>query len=245
MIQGLTSAALKAAEKKFRKTSAVIVAAGCSQRMGGIDKLFAPLLNEPLLASTLQPFQESKFISEIILVLSEQNLEQGKKLCELHGFNKVKQYLAGGESRTESSAIGIRAVGKSADFIVIHDGDRPLVTEELIRSVVYAAEKWGAATAAIPVRCTVKQAERNVVLATVPRDNLYEIQTPQAFKSVLIKGAVKKSVTAGSEITDDCMLVEAMGVKPILVQGDRFNIKVTYPEDLAIAASLARLRRNG
>jgi len=240
MIKGVTSAVLKVIDKKTIICSAVIVAAGSSSRMKGINKLFASLGSEPLLASTLRVFQQSNQINEIVLVLSKDCLQQGKELCTAHGFSKVRAVIEGGESRAESSLLGLKAISKKTDIVLIHDGDRPFVTLDMIHKCVAAAARWGAAAVGIPVTSTIKSVDRSSITGTVPRDNLYEIQTPQAFQVAVLKAsrAVKSDVT----YTDDCMAVEALGIKPLVVEGERTNIKITYPEDLIIARAIANYK---
>ena len=240
---GAVGAAIKLIDRKTMYVSAVIVAAGSSTRMNGVDKLFAPLKNEPLLVAALRAFQDSKTIREIVLVMREDALEQGKSLCQMHGFDKVTAVVAGGKTRAESSGAGLASVSKRTNVVAIHDGDRPFVDQDLIYRTVSAAARWGAATAAIPVTSTVKRGSDGAVTETVPREGLYEIQTPQAFQFQLLKAARKKALSGTAEATDDCMMVEAMGVRPVLVDGSRFNLKITVPEDLILAEAIADIWR--
>lgn len=242
MIDGLEKAAIKTIKRFKCITVAVIVAAGSSQRMNGVDKLFAPLGSEPLLAATLDVFQKCKLISSIVLVLNTENLDRGKEMCSIRGYDKVSQILTGGKTRAESSAIGIKAVGRSTDIILIHDGDRPFVTEALIKESIFAARKWQAAAAAIPASATIKKVVGNFVEETYDRSKLFEMQTPQAFNCSILKGAIKIAEKNGFTATDDCSMVEAIGVKPVIIPGNRDNIKVTYPEDLLIANALIKIR---
>ena len=243
MINGVIAAAKKVVAKKTKKVTAVIVAAGKSERMKGMDKIFMPVGDEPLIAETVSVFEKCEDIDEIILVLKEDSCERGEMLVKMHGFTKVAACIPGGETRAESSYIGVRAANKKSNYIVIHDGARPMVTDEMITSAVDAAVKHGAATAAIPVTSTVKRCVGGVVSETVDRSDLYEIQTPQAFRSDVIKAALKNAVDKKLEITDDCMAVEAIGLMPKIVMGSRNNIKVTVREDAAIVKALMENRR--
>ena len=236
---GAVGAVIKLIDKKTMFVSAVIVAAGSSTRMNGTDKLFAPLKSEPLLAATLGAFQDSKTVNEIILVMREDDLDRGRQICAMHGLDKVTAVVAGGKTRADSSGVGLASVSKRANIVLIHDGDRPFVNQDLIFRTVSAAARWGAAAAAVPVTSTVKRAVDGAVTETVSRKDLYEIQTPQAFQLHLLKAARKKALSGSVEATDDCMMVEAMGVRPVLVEGSRLNIKITLPEDLILAEAIA------
>ena len=230
---GAVGAVIKLIDKKTMFVSAVIVAAGSSSRMNGVDKLFAPLKNEPLLAATLRT------VNEIVLVMREDDLARGKQLCAMHGLDKVTAVVAGGKTRADSSGAGLASVSKRTNIVLIHDGDRPFANQDMIFRTVSAAARWGAAATAVPVTSTVKRAVDDAVTETVSRKDLYEIQTPQAFQLHLLKAARKKTLAGSEEATDDCMMVEALGVRPVLVEGSRLNIKITLPEDLILAEAIA------
>ena len=242
MLRGTANAVLKAIDKKLLTVSAVLVAAGSSSRMNGTDKLFADLLGEPVLATTLKVFQQSRSVQEIVLVVKKEWVEQAQALCRMHGADKVTTVLAGGATRSESSGIGLGAVTKKADIVLIHDGDRPFVDQDMIFRTVDAAAKWGAATAAIPVSSTIKRGKEGAVTETVSRDGLFEIQTPQAFQADLLKAARKRAGKEGKTFTDDCAFLENMGIRPVLVDGSRLNLKITYPEDLVLARAIAGMK---
>lgn len=238
MIRGTAKAALKIVDKKLLYVTAIVVAAGSSTRMKGKDKLFAPLGSEPVLASSLRVLQNSKDIHEIILVMSEETAGKGRELCTMHGLDKVSKVVIGGSTRAESTGKGIAAANRKADILLIHDGDRPFLTQDMVFRSVRAAAKHGAATLAVSMTPTVKRGSEGHVVETIPRKDLYEIQTPQAFQCDLLKAARAAMQQTGESITDDCMCVEALGIRPVLVEGDRTNIKITYPEDLAIAEAI-------
>ena len=242
MINGAVSAITKLVNRKLDKVTAVIVAAGKSTRMEGVDKIFAPLGGEPLIVSSIKAFENCSRITEIILVLSEENCAQGKLVCEMHGFTKVKAIIPGGKERSESSYIGIQAADKRSKYIIIHDGARPFVTEQMIVDSLNAAVKRGAAAVGVPVTSTIKKVKDSLIVDTVDRSDLYEIQTPQVFRSDVIKAALKSAIDKKLPITDDCMAVEAIGLSPTIVLGTKENIKITVREDLVIANAILKSR---
>lgn len=242
MVNGAVSAISKVINKKTDKVTAVIVAAGKSTRMQGVDKIFALLGSEPLIASSIKAFENCSRVTEIILVLSEENCEQGKRLCDIHGFKKVKACIPGGKERSESSYIGIKAADSRSKYIIIHDGARPFVTEKMITEALDAAVKRGAAAVGVPVTSTLKRVDKGLIIETVDRAELYEIQTPQVFKADVIKAALKSAVDKKLPITDDCMAVEAIGLTPKIVPGTKENIKITVQEDLVIANAILKCR---
>ena len=242
MVKGIVKGLSKIIDKKTLFTSAVIVAAGSATRMGGINKIFYELDGVPVIIRTLTAFQNCGEISEIILVMREPDICAAYSLCSEHGITKLVKIVAGGDSRSVSSYNGITAVNEKSDVILIHDGARPFVTDEMIKSGIAAAVKYNAATASIPVTSTIKRGENGFVSSTVDRDNLFEIQTPQAFRTDIIKGALANAINKGISITDDCMAAEAIGLRPRLFEGSRENIKITVKEDLDIAYGILKGR---
>ncbi len=220
-----------------QKTAAIIVAAGRGERMGGVDKILAPLASKPLLAWVVDAFQQCKLIDRIIVVLSEENIKQGERLVVERGWSKVSDVCAGGEKRQQSVANGLKLL-KDCHWVVIHDGARPMVTEELIKEGLEAAEESGAAVAAVPVTDTIKlAADDGFVMGTPPRKSLWAVQTPQVFRFDIIKEAHSK---AKGMATDDAALVERLGYKIKLYMGSYDNIKITTPGDLALAEILLK-----
>ena len=217
---------------------AVIAAAGVSQRMGGVDKLFAPLLGKPLLAWTVDTFQTCLSIHQIALVVSEGNLGVVRRLVAEGGWSKVVQVCPGGERRQDSVARGLEAL-TPCDLIAIHDGARPLITHDIIRRGISAARRHGAAVAAVPVTDTIKVVTRGLVAQTPERDRLWAVQTPQVFRSDIIAEAYRRA-KAGA--TDDASLVERLGHRVRVYRGSYENIKVTAPEDLALAEAILKRR---
>jgi len=220
---------------KNQKVGAVIVAAGESQRMGGVDKVMVLLGGKPVLARTVNVFQNCGSIDQIVIVLSEQNLEPGKRLVAGEGWTKVTDVCPGGRRRQDSVLAGLKRL-KDCHWVVIHDGVRPLVTEDLICRGLREAEETGAAVAAVPVTETIKVAGGDrIVHQTLLRQNLWAVQTPQVFYNPIIAEAYQK---AKGEATDDASLVEQLGYRVKLYMGAYDNIKITTPDDLVLAEVL-------
>ena len=224
------------------RVSAVILGGGSSSRMGGEDKLALILNGKTVLAWSLLAFQACDFIQEIILVTHAGGERNAYLSCD--GCDKVARVVHGGSNRTASAFHGVMAADPDAEIILIHDGARPLVSQAVIRAAVEGAKKYGAALPAVPVADTIKVMENGFVADTPDRTRLYAAQTPQAFRSELIKAALTEAVEKELELTDDCSAVERLGMKVKLVEGDSNNRKITVPDDLVIAESLLRLRNS-
>lgn len=233
-ISKITNAARKVLPLKY--CSAVIVAAGTASRMGGIDKVMAPLGGEPMIVRTVRTFQVCDAIREIVIVTRPDLLVPIMDLC--HGFDKVRAVIAGGDSRPESVARGLSALSGKTKLVAVQDGARPLITVEVIDRTVRAAHSYGAAAPAIPVKDTIKVVRGGIVAETPDRSSLQAVQTPQVFDLDLLKGALTKAEKDGAAITDDCSAVERLGMSVRMVEGDERNIKVTTPLDLKIAELL-------
>ena len=233
-ISNLTRLGRKALKLKY--CGAVIVAAGTASRMGGIDKVMAPLAGEPMIARTVRAFQESEVISEIVIVTREDLIPPISELTR--DMDKVKAVVTGGKSRQESVELGMNALSKEVKLAAIQDGARPLITWQVIDRVVRAANTFGGAVPGVPVKDTVKVENGGLVKETPDRKTLRAIQTPQVFDFDLLRGALKKAKEDGAEVTDDCSAVERLGMKVKIVEGDERNIKVTTPMDLKIAELL-------
>ncbi len=219
---------------------AVIVAAGASQRMGGSDKLFAPLDGEPLLARVTDVFEGCDAVGRIVLVVREEKLEEVRQLVGERGWSKVGSVCAGGSRRQDSVKAGLERIG-NCEWVVIHDGARPLVTEGIIGRGLRAAAETGAAVAAVPVTDTIKVAGADCIVRHTPlRESLWAVQTPQVFRSEIITEAYRD---ARDDVTDDAALVERLGYRVKLYLGAYDNMKITTPDDLAVAEALWRKRR--
>lgn len=223
--------------------SAVVVAAGSSQRMG-TDKITMELDGVPVLIRSLRAFENCDLADEIVVVTRNDKLADIADLCREHGITKVSQVVSGGNTRMESALAGVSATKKKAKLIAIHDGARPLVTEDVIRRTAYAARDFYAAVPAIASTDTLKKVdEKGIVIAPVDRDRTVRLQTPQIFHGDLIKGALSYAVKKGLSLTDDCSAVELMGVKTHTVEGDADNIKLTDTRDVTLAAEILKDRR--
>ena len=220
----------------LKTCGAVIVAAGSATRMGGIDKVMAPLGGEPMIARTVRAFQNCDAISEIVIVTREDLILPFTGLCK--DMPKVTAVVAGGKSRQESVHLGLNALSDKVKLAAVHDGARPLITWQVIDRVVRAANTYGAAAPAIPVKDTIKVVEGRVVKNTPDRASLFAVQTPQVFDFDLLRGALRKAELDGAAVTDDCSAVERMGMAVKIVEGDERNLKVTTPLDLKIAELL-------
>jgi len=221
------------------KVGAVIAAAGSSQRMGGVDKIFLSLAGKPLLAHVLGVFQECTMVDQIVIVLNETSLERGQSLVEEGGFSKVIGICPGGERRQDSVAEGLKRL-EGCQWVVIHDGARPCLTLDLIEKGLEEAEQTGAAIAAVPVKETIKIVEAEGTIQDTPRrEDLWAAQTPQVFRFDIIREAYRQRK---GEVTDDASLVEALGYKVRIYLGSYDNIKVTTSEDLALADIILRKR---
>jgi len=206
--------------------------------MGGVDKVFAPLGGKPALAQVIDTFDGCDSIDQIVVVVSRKNLKKCRQLIAGEGWPKPIEVCAGGRRRQDSVAVGLKLL--DCDWVVIHDGARPLVTKGLIEHGLSAAKETGAAVAAVPVTDTIKLAETDrIVHQTLLRQNLWAVQTPQVFRYGLISEAYRK---AKEEVTDDASLVERLGYRVKLYMGAYDNIKITTPDDLALAELLWQKR---
>lgn len=217
----------------LRPCGAVIVAAGSASRMGGIDKVMAPLKGEPMILRTVRAFQECDAIREIVVVTRPDLIVPISDLC--HDYSKIRMVVAGGDSRQESVERGLGALSEQMKMAAVHDGARPLITWQVIDRTVRAAHTYGAAAPGIPVKDTIKVVTGGVITQTPDRASLQAVQTPQVFDLDLLKGALKKAKEDGAQVTDDCSAVERLGMSVRIVEGDERNIKVTTPLDLKIA----------
>ncbi len=213
---------------------AIIAAAGRSQRMGGSDKLFAVVGDKPLLAHTLSAFDACRGVDRVVLVLSPENMERGRGLVAEAGFSKVA-VCQGGERRQDSVRNGLEALA-SCQWVVVHDGARPLVTAALIEQGLEAAKKTGAAIAALPIGDTVKEVDSpDLIARTLSRGRLWAAQTPQVFRYDILRQAHQQ---AQGEATDDAALVEMLGYQVRVFEGSPRNIKVTTAADLVVVEAL-------
>jgi 2-C-methyl-D-erythritol 4-phosphate cytidylyltransferase len=219
------------------RTGAIIVAAGSSQRMGGIDKLLRELDGRPLIAYSIAAFAASNEVQRIVIVASNANFDAVSAIAwQLAPDARV---VLGGARRQDSVRAGINALD-DVEYVLVHDGARPLVTEALIEATLAGAVEAGAAICAVPVSDTIKRGRDGFIVETVDRAALFQAQTPQAFRRELLLRAHERD---DSEATDDAAIVERLGEPVRLVPGSARNIKVTTPDDLHVAEAL--LQRAG
>ena len=219
-------------------TSAIIVCAGNSTRMGGVNKILMPLGDRLVIGHTMLAFERSPSISEIVIVARECDISAIKAEAEAAGITKLKTCTAGGSSRQESVINGMRCISKDTELIAVHDGARPLVKPEHIEKTVKDASVFGGATLGVPVKDTIKVVDGGLITDTPPRNTLYITQTPQIFKKKIYFEGVDFALEHGLDFTDDCQLAEAIGCKVCMTTGDYTNIKITTPEDIKIAETL-------
>ena len=211
------------------------MAAGASRRMGGVDKTFAILGGRPIIAHSLDALHASDRVDSVVVVLSNANIDQASRLVAEGRYHKVTSICLGGERRQDSVRQGLDRL-PNAEWIVVHDGARPLVDAGLIERGLAEALHTGVAVAAVPVKDTIKAANADMVVTqTIGRETLWIVQTPQVFRRDILLEA-HSMVT--DNVTDDASMVERVGGKVRLFMGSYENIKVTTPEDLPVAEAL-------
>ena len=231
-------------EKSTTAYTAIVLAAGKGTRMNSkIQKQFLEVEGKPVIYYSLKCFQESPLIRDIILVTGEESLSYCKEeIVKRFGFSKVKKVTAGGKERYDSVYAGLCACDNT-DYVLIHDGARPFVTEEILERTFLSVKETGACVVGMPAKDTIKISDRNKMVESTPaREKVWLVQTPQAFRYSLIKESYESIRCKDmSGITDDAMIVEQeSGVKVALVHGSYENLKITTPEDLIIAEAFLR-----
>jgi 2-C-methyl-D-erythritol 4-phosphate cytidylyltransferase len=219
----------------------VIPAAGQGKRMkAGMNKLLIELRNQPVIIHTLQTFEQDDWCEGIIVAVNEAEQEQFHELFKKFGIKKVKAVVIGGAERQHSVYNGLKAV--KGNLVLVHDGARPFIGMETIHELVKEAKEHGAAVPAVPMKDTVKKGLQGFVEETVERSSLWAVQTPQAFRVSLILEAHEQAKAEGYMATDDASLVEWIGGRVKMVEGDYRNIKLTTPEDLLFAEAILSLK---
>ena len=219
-------------------TTAVIVCAGNATRMGGVNKILMPLGESNVVGHSMQAFENSPEIAEIIIVTKPENFDAIRETADKLGIKKLAHLTEGGDTRQQSVLKGIRLAAKESQYLAIHDGARPLVKPEHIARVIKDAHVFGGATLGVPVKDTIKIVDDGLITDTPHRPSLWITQTPQVFRKRLYFEAVDFAMAHNLDFTDDCQLVEAIGGKVYMTKGDYTNIKITTPEDRAIAEVL-------
>lgn len=233
---------LKDAFKPKITCSAVVVAAGSSQRFG-CDKLFALLGGIPVLAYSLATLESCDYITEIVVVTECDKITQVAQLCADYNINKASKIVCGGQTRLESALSGVSETDKNVHLIAIHDGARPLVTRAVIDGVIEAAYRHKAAVPGIASRDTVKIVKDAFVTETPDRKDAFTVQTPQVFVPELIKGALTNALQKALTAYDDASAVEMLGFPVFISEGSEENLKITTPLDLRLAETILAVRR--
>lgn len=214
------------------KVGAIIVAAGSGARMEGLDKLFTLVAGRPLLAHTVAAFEECWSVQKIVVVLSDTNFKRGRAMLDEQRFTKIVGVCTGGARRQDSVHCGLQTLGR-VDWVAVHDGGRPLIRPGMIARGLGAARETGASVPVVPLVDTIKEiSDNDIVLRTLARTRLRAAQTPQCFRYDLLLRA-HKEIT--EDVTDDAAMMEKLGVAVKAYEGRRRNIKITTPDDLALA----------
>ncbi|HEV2123790.1 MAG TPA: 2-C-methyl-D-erythritol 4-phosphate cytidylyltransferase, partial [Chloroflexota bacterium] len=226
------------------KVAAIVVGAGSGQRLGGIEKAFMPLAGHPLIAHSVVLLERMPEIDEICLVVANSSLSKARLLVDQYAWRKVTAIVPGGTTRQDSVLAGLHACSTS-EWVMIHDAARPLLTRDVVRRGLQTVTLSGAALAAIPVRDTIKQAlsareasSAPLVMETVDRSTLWHAQTPQVFRTTLLRAAFAHLGDEAGKMTDDAAVAQAAGHQVHIFNGDARNLKITLPEDVAIADAL-------
>jgi len=222
-----------------QNVTAIIAAGGLGKRFGNcVKKQFLELAGQPVLYHSLYKFEECKLVSDIVLVLPEDELDSYKKKIKKEGrFNKVIHVVPGGRHRQDSVYNAFSIISEETDIVVVHDAARPLISSSLIESTINEAVNQGCAICAVRVRDSVKKSglNNNHIESTLDRESLYFAQTPQAFRYEIIKKAYENAIADNFLGTDESSLVERIGYRPSIVPGSQFNIKITEQADLKLA----------
>jgi 2-C-methyl-D-erythritol 4-phosphate cytidylyltransferase len=223
--------------------TAIIVAAGSSRRVG-FDKLFETIAGKPVIAHAIGAFENSKSVSDIVVIAREDRHGEIKKFARDQNWKKIRAIESGGEHRQDSVRAGLSHLGKNAQYVAVHDAARPLITPELIERVFQQSRAHGAAALAEPITDTLKRADVDLgVAGAVDRDRLYAMQTPQIFERKLLEQAYRAVAEKKLPVTDEVSAFELIGGKVVLVPNDDFNFKITYPRDLKLAEMVLQGRR--
>lgn len=225
------------------KCSVIIVAAGKGERMNTeVKKQYIKLHNKPILAYTIEKFENNNEIDDIILVTGKNDIKYCKEeIVEKYKFNKVKKIIEGGNERQYSVFNGLKEISKNTDIVLIHDGVRPFVSNDDIYNIIYNAHKYDGCILGVKVKDTVKVCDENNFITNTPdRRFIYLAQTPQAFKYDLILKAYESLINSKCILTDDSMILEKIGYKIKIIEGSYTNIKITTPDDLYFGEAILK-----
>ena len=205
-----------------------------------LKKPYLKLAKKPILTHTIQRFEQNTAVDAIFVIVDEADFSECRTaVLEPYPFTKVQELVAGGETRQMSVYNGVRALSEDVEFVIVHDGVRPFVTDEMIFECLTAADECGAAVAAVPVKDTIKVADEDCFITQTPeRERLWAVQTPQVFRKSLLKEAHQLAQARQITGTDDAVLVEQLGFPVKLVMGSYANLKITTPVDLQVAEVL-------
>lgn len=226
----------------MKKVIAIVPAAGKGKRLKrAIEKAFVKLHSKPILAHTLKVLNDSPYIDGIVLVVSQGSMGKARRLVCRYKINKVMRIVKGGKVRAISVLNGLKQTPDDTDLVMVHDGVRPFLDQDIIKRAIKTAERKGASCVTVPVKPTIKFSEKENIKRTIERDRLWEAQTPQVFRKEIITKAFKNMKNAG-HVTDDSMLVEKIGKTVGMVRGSYRNIKITTEEDLILAEHILKAR---
>lgn len=206
--------------------------------MGGVDKLFVPLLDKPLLAWCVEVLESSSYVSEVVIAVADESYTAAWRMVQERGWSRTR-LVTGGVLRQDSVRNALAVMGE-VDWVLVHDGDRPFLNEDLIRKGLDSARETGAAVAAVRLKDTVKVVADDLVVRTLERDDLRVVQTPQVFRADILRMA---HVGSNGVVTDDAALVEGIGYRVTVYDGAFENLKVTTPDDLVVARAIATSMR--
>lgn len=227
-------------DNKTNAVPVIIVAAGSSTRMQGKNKQTLCIGEIPVIARTLMAFENSDYISRIILVVRTEDIFSMQVLAEKYGISKVSDIVCGGDSRQESVLKGFSRIAEDEQNVLIHDGARPFIDNTIIKDVVCGLQNFSAVICGVKVKDTIKEInDDGIVISTPKRETLLSVQTPQGVRVKDYLGAVEK-IGDVSSFTDDASLMEAVGYKVFCTEGSYKNIKITTPEDILTAESFIK-----
>ena len=219
------------------KVGAVIVAAGNSTRMGGLDKTFAPVLGMPLVVHTIDQFESSSLVHQIVLVVAKDSVGRARELIQHRAYSKVTNVCVGGRRRQDSVRSGLEALS-SCEWVMVHDGARPCLDEAILQRGLEAAFRYGSAIAGVPVKDTIKMVSPHQIVEKTPdRSLLWAAQTPQVFRYPMLLDAHR---ALNQDFTDDAAMIESLGHSVKMYLGSYENIKVTTSDDLVIAEAFLK-----
>ena len=236
----------KVREVRRPRCTALVAAAGSSQRMGGVNKLLQPLGGVPVLVRTLEALQAAEGVDEVIVAAREADILEISQICRTYGISKCSKVIRGGTNRVHSVLLAALEAAPEAELLAVHDGARPLATPELIDRVIAAAARCAAAVPAVAVKDTVKTfREDGGVEETLDRERLRAVQTPQVFQAGLLKAALQAALAQETPVTDDASAVERLGKVVFLVEGEEENLKINTPMDMILAEAIVTAREEG